>query len=136
MSSEFETIFARLREVLKKHSGTFVVGRDVPGHFSLEAKAGPAAIKAGSGKVKSPMIPVAWVQIGKAYVSYHPMPVYGNPKLLDGCSKELQARMQGKSCFNFKSVDEALFGELERLTAEALAVFSKAGFVERLKAKV
>ncbi len=45
------------------------------------------------------------------------MGVYGNPKLLDDSSNELRARMQGKSCFNFKSVDELLFGELERLTS-------------------
>jgi hypothetical protein len=34
------------------------------------------------------------------------------PKLLEGCSQQLRARMQGKSCFNFKTVDEALFAEL------------------------
>jgi len=36
--------------------------------------------------------------------------------LLKGASNELMARMQGKSCFNFKSIDPALFTELEALT--------------------
>ncbi len=43
------------------------------------------------------------------------MPVYMYPALLDGASDELKRRMQGKSCFNFTSVDEALFDELAQL---------------------
>ena len=78
--------------------------------------------------MKWPMIPVAWAQIGKAYVSYHLMGMYGNTKLRDGMSKELQARMQGKTCFNFKVADEKLFQELERVTAQGIAGFRKAGF--------
>jgi len=62
-------------------------------------------------------------------VSFHLMGVYGNPKLLDGCSEDLRARMQGKSCFNFKNADEALFAELERLTADSIAGMKKAGFI-------
>ena len=56
------------------------------------------------------------------------MGVYGNTALLDGMSKELKARMQGKTCFNFKSDDEALFKELEQLTVRGIAGFRKAGF--------
>jgi hypothetical protein len=48
--------------------------------------------------------------------------------LLDGVSKELKARMQGKSCFNFKTIDEPLFQELEQLTVAGLAAWKKAGF--------
>ncbi len=35
------------------------------------------------------------VQLKKAYVSYHLMPVYLKPELLAGLSPELKARMQG-----------------------------------------
>ena len=129
MSAEFPSIFARLREILKNHAGSFTVGRETAHLYRLEAPAGPATLRAWGGKVKSRTIPVAWVQVGKAYVSYHLMGVYGNPKLLDGCSKELKARMQGKSCFNFKTVDEPLFEELERLTIESLTGMRKAGYI-------
>jgi hypothetical protein len=74
-------------------------------------------------------MPIAWVEIGKSYVGYHLMPVYGNPKLLDGFSKELRKRMQGKSCFNFKAVDEALFAELDELTRQSFIAFRKAGYL-------
>ena len=133
MNSQFETVFIRLRKTLQKYAGTLSVGYDTPGHYSLEASAGPAALRAWGGKLKKPIIPVAWVQIGKAYVSYHLMGIYGNVKLRDGMSKELKARMQGKTCFNFKTVDETLFKKLDSLTAQAVAAFRKAGFISEQK---
>lgn len=125
----FQSVFARLRDILKTHAGSFTVGRDTADHYSLDAPAGPATLKAWGGKVKSRTIPVAWVQIGKAYVSYHLMGVYGSPKLLDRCSQELRARMQGKSCFQFKAVEEPLFEELARLTTESLTGMRRAGYI-------
>jgi len=129
MSTEFQTVFAQLRGILKAHSEGFTVGRDTPDHYSLQAPVGPATLRAWRGKMKSPVIPVAWATIGKGYVSYHLMGVYGHPKLMESCSKQLKARMQGKSCFNFKVVDKPLFEELERLTIASLAVMKKAGFI-------
>ena len=74
------------------------------------------------------MIPVAWVQLGKAYVSFHLMGIDANAKLRNAMSKQLAARMQGKACFNFKTSDEVLFQELEGLTAKGLDDLRKAGF--------
>lgn len=107
-----EAIFARLREILKGHAGNFTVSQDTTDHCCLSVKPGPATLRMWGGNLRSETIPVAWVKTGKNYVSYHLMGVYGNPKLLDKCSKDLRARMQGKSCFNFKAVDETLFKEL------------------------
>ncbi len=56
-------------------------------------------LRAWGGKLKHPIIPVAWVQIGKTYVSFHLMGIYMKTPLLGGMSKELKARMQGKTCF-------------------------------------
>ena len=66
----------------------------------------------------------AGVRVGKRYVSYHLMPIYARPQLLDGISADLRRRMQGKSCFNFTSVDERLMGELETLTRRSFEAFS------------
>ena len=74
-------------------------------------------------------MPIAWVNISKAYVSYHLMGIYMNPKLQKSISPKLKARMQGKSCFNFKNSDEALFSELEKVTAKSIEDFRKAGFI-------
>ena len=62
------------------------------------------------------------------------MPVYVEPSLLDGISPGLRRRMQGKSCFNFAKVDEALFAELEDLTRagfEATGLHPRWGAAER-----
>jgi len=41
-----------------------------------------------------------------------------------GMSADLQKRMQGKSCFNFKKVELELFDALERLTAECATAYA------------
>ena len=69
------------------------------------------------------------VQIRKNYVSYHLMPVYVFPDLLNGISPDLERRMQGKSCFNFKQANSALFDELAGLTARGLDRYREAGYV-------
>ena len=74
--------------------------------------------------------PIAWVTVGKGYVSFHHMGVYARSDLLKGVSKELKGRMQGKSCFNFTTVDTALFAELEDLTARSFTAFRDAPFMK------
>jgi len=129
MNSEFECIFVRLRGILEKHPDALTGKADDPRQYSLTGTAGPTAVRAWGGLVKKPIIPVAWVQVGKAYVSYHLMGLYDNTRLRDGMSNELKARMQGKTCFNFKVVDEKLFKELDHLTAQAITGFRKAGYI-------
>ena len=65
-------------------------------------------------------MPVAWVEVGKAYVSFHHMGVYARPEVMKGVSKALRARMQGKSCFNFKTANAELFQELKQLTGQSI----------------
>jgi hypothetical protein len=65
----------------------------------------------------------AAVRNGKAYVSYHFFPLYLFPALLKGMSPALKKRMQGKTCFNFKEADAALFAELGELTRRGFEAF-------------
>ena len=65
----------------------------------------------------------AGIRRGKRYVSYYLMSVYASPDLVASMSPELRRRMQGKSCFNFTSVDEPLFDELERITVSSFEPF-------------
>lgn len=69
------------------------------------------------------------VRIKKKYVSYHLMPVYVNPELLQEISPALKKRMHGKSCFNFASVNESLFKELAVLTDAGFRDYKKSGYV-------
>jgi hypothetical protein len=116
MAESFPQVFLALRALLKRSAGMVVVSEDSPTRFCVEGGSHPTR--------KTPMA-IAWVEIGKNYVSFHHMGVYTNPELLKHISKKLKARMQGKSCFNFTSVDEPLFAELEELTAQAFKAFAK-----------
>lgn len=116
MASDFGPVFVRLRGILERTRGNLSVTDDTPAHYCLTGGCHPTH--------KVPM-PVAWVEIKKAYVSFHHMGVYCAPKLLEDVSEKLKARMQGKSCFNFKTLDEPLFEELEELTIRAFAILKR-----------
>jgi len=68
------------------------------------------------------------VQVKKNYVSYHLMPVYLNPELLNGISPGLKKRMQGKSCFNFRTPDDEFFEELAALTESGYTDYKRRGY--------
>jgi len=121
MTQEFGSVFSALRAILTRHVGSLTVTEDSPSRYCLEGGRHP--------KHQTPM-PIAWVQVGKAYVSFHHMGVYARPDLLKGVSKELRARMQGKSCFNFTVVDQGLFAELEDLTVRGFDAFRNASFMK------
>ena len=72
---------------------------------------------------------IAWIVVGKNYVSFHHMAVYGCEALRTAMPPALKARMQGKACFNFKKPDDALFAQLEQLTVDGFAAFRKAGWL-------
>lgn len=69
------------------------------------------------------------VRTGRKYVSFHLMPVYLWPELLDSVSAPLRDRMQGKSCFNFTSPDPDLLGELAELTQRGFTRCRDAGYL-------
>ena len=121
-------MFARLRAILEKHQPPdSTLSSDTSDRYCLEGVVGPATLRAWGGKARRAHIPVAWVESGKSYVSFHLMAV--DPALRGAMSPDLEKRMQGKTCFHFTIVDEPLFAELERVTAQGLTGFRKAGFV-------
>ena len=69
------------------------------------------------------------VRVSKSYTSFHLMPVYVNPSLLEGISEPLRKRMQGKSCFNFRKPDAALFAELTALTRAGYDDYAASGYL-------
>lgn len=53
----------------------------------------------------------------------------GKPGLLDSLPVDLRRHMQGKSCFNFRAVDETLFKELAALVKPGYASYREQGYV-------
>jgi hypothetical protein len=129
MSVQLVPVYARLRSLLQARNSGLAVNKDAANHFGLVAPVGPATLKAWGGKQKAPRIPVAWVEVKKSYVSFHLMGIYMNPKLESALSERLRAHMHGKSCFNFKTVDESLFKELDNVTAESFNALRKGGYI-------
>lgn len=116
-SEAFAETFKSLRSILATYAPHLILVTDSPDRYYLDT--------AHIMKNKKPLFFGA-VFIKKAYVSYHLFPVYMYPVLLNGVSPDLKKRMQGKSCFNFKTVEPGLLAELETLT--------RAGF-EKLKSE-
>lgn len=116
----FNKAFDQLRRILECYASRLSCEKDESGNYYLNTK--------HIMKNKKPLFFGA-VQIKKNYVSYHLMPVYVYPELLESISPELTRRMQGKSCFNFKSVDSELFEELAALTKAGYEKFRSAGYV-------
>ena len=113
-------LFDRLAAIFAPYRSTLIAKADEPGKLYLEtppSTAYPSGLFFGA------------VKIEKRYVSFHLMPVYSHPSLLQGISPELQKRKQGKSCFNFTRQDDALLGALETLTAAGFARFQDDGTI-------
>ncbi len=115
-----ETIFRELREILEPYAARLDRKRDDESELYVDTK--------HVQKNKAPLFFGA-VQIKKSYVSFHLMPVYLNPELLEHLSGNLKKRMQGKSCFNFKELDKPLFIELAALVEAGYAKYEEQGYV-------
>lgn len=110
MSAEFEPVFAALRRIMLEQATGLDVTRDAPGDLVVRTLTRDAKGEAG------------WfgtVTIKKSYVAFHLMPLYVRPDLAEDLSPELARRRQGKTCFNFKRVETALFEQLRELTVRS-----------------
>jgi len=108
MAEDFVKTFSTLRGMLKQQTAGLVVTTDTPTDFMV-------ALAKKKDRIGRPLF-VAGVQIRKNYVSYHLMPVYMMPSLVEALSPELKKRKQGKGCFNFKTIDPKAMKELSKIT--------------------
>jgi hypothetical protein len=113
-------VFAELRSIMAPYAAKLDAKKDDEGELYVDTK--------HVQKNKKPLFFGA-VQTRKSYVSFHLMPVYVKPVLLENLSPGLRGRMQGKSCFNFNEVDKPLFKELSALTKAGFASYKEQGFV-------
>ena len=114
MAADFDSAFAALKPVFAKVAKRLAVKADTPAEYTLVTRtASPFPQHKGE-----PMY-FGSVRLGKAYVSFHLMPIYMCAPLQKGISPALKKRMQGKTCFNFKTTPEPeLLAELKQLAEE------------------
>ena len=122
--TQFNEVFAKLKAIFQPYVKKLDVADDNKMYYLLNTR--------HIMKNKQPLC-FGGVRLGKAYVSFYLMSVYACPDLLKSMSPELKKRMQGKSCFNFKEVDEKLFKELAKLTKAGAARFNDEKFIEGLR---
>ena len=116
---DFAAIFARVRPMFARYEADGFLLDDSAGRYML-----------GTHELRPKDGYRTWfggVEIRKSYVSVHLIPVYVHPDLKEGLTDALRKRMQGKSCFNFKELDEGLLAELDSLVARGFARFAADG---------
>ena len=119
-NADFDAVFNALKRILEPVADQLKVVADEGDNYYLDTH--------HIMPNKKPLFFGA-VQTRKNYVSFHLMPVYVNPDLKKDMSESLRKRMQGKSCFNFKTVETIPHEELKALTLAGLADYRRAGYV-------
>ncbi len=106
-----QSVFDLLSNLLRPYAKEMLVKSDTDTNFYLE-------------ETRSSDKPQMFgaVQVKKNYTSFHLFPVYTSPSLLDDVSHELRKRMQGKSCFNFKTIEQIPTAQLKALIKHAYEV--------------
>ena len=115
-ADDFAKAFYGLKMVFAKYAKYLHVNADTRGKYYLETR---------SASYNGRPLFFGAVMRGRAYVSFHLMPLYWEPSLVKGISANLRERMQGKTSFNFLAPDAALFRELRRLTARGFALYKR-----------
>lgn len=107
-AEQLDDVFTKLRQILARFADELEVTEDRPGGYNLNIPGlqGPEAFFAA-------------VHIRTSTVNLYLMSVYIWPELLKDMSETLRKRMQGKSCFNFRHLDEPIIQELENLVEQS-----------------
>jgi hypothetical protein len=119
---DFEAAFTQLKSAFAGVAKKLAVKEDTSAVYALVGKK-PSPFPQHKGHP----LEFGSVKIGKAYVSFHLMPLYMVEQKI---SPQLKKRMQGKTCFNFKSAPEPeLLGELKQLAEAGFRSWSAKNWV-------
>jgi hypothetical protein len=125
MARDDRRTFEQVKEILKPYESRMSVAKDDDTEYYLN-----------TGRVCADGYAIFFgaVRRGKAYVSYHLMPLYTNPELQARVPDVLKPRKQGKTCFNFRSVTEEQVQALAELTKACAEQFERPGMLDALAA--
>jgi hypothetical protein len=115
-ADNFAAAFFALKRIFAPYEKHLNVNTDTRSRFYLETR---------SPSYKGMPLFFGSVISGRAYVSFHLMPLYWDASLRKRVSAQLEKHMQGNSCFNFTGPEPALFRELAKLTAAGLALYRR-----------
>jgi len=115
-AENFAAAFFGLKRIFAPYTKSLNVNADTRTRLYLETK---------SASYKGKPLFFGAVISGRAYVSFHLMPLYWDETLAKKLSADLKKKMQGKSCFNFTAPDQKLFRELTKVTAAGFALYKR-----------
>ena len=118
---DFAGTFRVLKALLIPYAARLHAAQDTDTFYMLDGEYVPDFKRA---------MPFGGVQIRRAYVSFHLLPVYSHPELLGSASDALKKRMQGKSSFNFVRPERELLVELSALVDSGFSLYERLGWVK------
>ena len=114
-------VFDALKAILQPHADRLVVTVDEADHYSLDTRH-----VMPNGKV----LWFGGVPRRQALcLSYHLMPIYVDAALSDSVGETLAARRQGKSCFNFRTLEQIPVAALADLTGRGVRDYERRGYL-------
>ncbi len=111
-TDDMKRTFARIRRMFRTCAPRALVTKDTPTAYYVASP----TLRDRKGR---PLL-AGGVEVTKRYVSVHLIPVYVIPDLAASLSPGLKRRMQGKSCFNFTTIEPAELRELAGVTRRGL----------------
>jgi hypothetical protein len=122
---DFDKTFAALKAVFSKVEKQLTVKTDTPKQYELVTKK-PSPFPQHKGH---PMW-FGMIKTGKAYVSFHLLPLYMNDAMQKLVSPELEKRKQGMACFNFKTEPtKQHLDELKKLVAASVESWKEKNYL-------
>ena len=115
-----QKIFDELKKLISRHAPLLVCVQDTVDAYHLYTK---YQMKNGQ-----PLY-FGGIKINKSFVSYYLMPIYVNPEMLKDIDANLKKHLKGKSCFNFKQLDDDVLTQLQELTDKGLQDYHRQGYL-------
>ncbi len=109
-----------LKALLQQYAPRLHVNQDSPTFYLLDAGYVP--------EFKRTMT-FAGVQIRRAQVWFHLLPIYSHPELLGGISDGLRKHREGRAAFTFVRPERELFVELSALVDDGFELYARLGWI-------
>ena len=119
-------IFDKVKNVLKKFSPPMAIAKDKEDVFELM---GNKPVPYGSKKVTVPGMYFSSVVARKDMISYYFFPMYMDQGSYDPILVNSKKYLKGKTCFNYKKVDQVDEKELSAILKKGVTVWKKLGYM-------
>ena len=131
MPGDLDETFDALKKIIDKYASGLNTAERLPGSTAKENKksfhlTGKKEVSILGRKPQKTYI--AGIILHPKSVGFYHMPVYSHPKEF-ALSPSLEIKRSGKSCFQVKSQEPAIFSELEALLAKGIEIYKRDGWI-------